>query len=69
MVNVSNFFSRNYELTENVLTFAFPGYSQHIIVDTYGEEERETSAVMKILWNLTRFGKVCRATNSMLTTG
>jgi hypothetical protein len=36
-INVNNFVtSKNGNLTENVLTFAVPGYSQTIVVDSNG---------------------------------
>ena len=70
IINVSNFFNnRNFNLTENVLTFAFPGYSQHVVVDTYGEDEAETNLVMKVVWGINSEAKVYRTTNAMMTTG
>ena len=37
-ISSNNFFStKNDSLTENVLTFALPGYTQNVVIDTYIE--------------------------------
>lgn len=49
-INSNNFFStKNLSLTENVLTFALPGYTQNVVVDTYIEEESLINSVMKVV--------------------
>lgn len=42
--------SKHGTLSDNVLTFAVPGYAQSIVLDSRGESESEVSAVRKILW-------------------
>ena len=67
---MSNCFSTlNGDLVENVLTFLYPGYSQNIVIDTYGEEEEEISHVMKIVMKINMNANIARTTGSVLSTG
>lgn len=67
---MSNFFAtENGALTENVLTFALPGFSQNIIVDSYAEEEYLVNKVIKIVGSYNRESNVFRSSNCLLTTG
>ena len=69
-IGCSNFFaSPNQELTENVLTFALPGFAQAIVLDTRGEKEGKISHIEHILWHFNKETRVNRASNSMLSTG
>jgi len=54
-INAGNFFSSSHrELTENVLTFAVPGWSQTLLLDCQGEEESLLASITRILRSFAR---------------
>jgi hypothetical protein len=69
-INASNFFcSQHRELTENVLTFAVPGWAQTVVLDCQGEEDALLGSITRILRSFARESRITRASNSVLSTG
>jgi hypothetical protein len=70
-VSSNNFYAnKNKSLTENVLTFCLPGYSQNIILDAQaGDDDGLLSSISKILWVFNSDARVFRANNSIISTG
>jgi hypothetical protein len=69
-INAANFYSTNhYEITEYILTYATPGYSQSIILDTYSEDEVTISRMKNILWRYNQTAKVYRVINNSISAG
>ena len=69
-VSVGGFYStKNGSVTDNALTFAVPGFSQSIVLDSRGESQAEISSIHRILWTFNRQARITRSSNSTLSTG
>lgn len=59
----------NYQLTENTLTYATPGYAQLVFLDTFGQDESYISEITNILWNYNPHVKVYNIANNSISSG
>jgi hypothetical protein len=67
---MTNFYHNSHkEIAENFLTFCTAGYSQFIILDNYGAEEKEVDTLQSALRNLFAYSTIYRINSNIVQEG